>query len=86
MPSTAPLDRMPGLDRRLVGDAERHDRDQRVEALVLVVDRGVDAPLTGELPEPEVALLFRGAHQEVGAPQLLVEDAGGLPDRGRASL
>ena len=77
---------MPGLFRRLIRDTEGHNGDQRVEAAVLVVDSGVDAPLTGELPKPEVTLLLRGAHQEVGARQLLVEDAGSLPNRDRASL
>ena len=77
-PRYGALDGVAGLLRGRLGDPERDDGDQRVEAPVLVVHLRVDPPLTGELPEPEVALLDRGAQQEVGAPQLVVEHPGGL--------
>ena len=75
------LDRMAALHRRGVLDAERHHGDEVVEVLVLVVDGGVDPPLTGELAEPEVPLLVRRAEQEVRPAQLLVQGVRGHLDR-----
>ena len=73
MPGTTPLQHRPRVRRRLVAHAERHDRDQRLEALVGVVGHRVDPADAGELAEPEVALLLARAQEEVAARELLVE-------------
>ena len=69
------------VPRRFVLDAERDDRDQRCQPRIGVVRALVDPTSRREMTEPEVALPWARAQEEVAAPDLLVDDVDRRPDR-----
>ena len=67
--------RVARVHRRHVGDAERHDREQTLEAAVVDVVGVVQPPRGREHAEPEAALRLARAQKEVAVLEMMLQPA-----------